>query len=140
MPLLDDKDRATLAWLKEAKMTRDGRYNTTPAVDRKAAKLRAEGLSFRKIAEALGVSDKTAKQAAERGANGRQLDAEKARGQELRKLLKDRWRRLTDPEMEAMERRMAGDTQDAIGAKLGISKQRVAQLQAQAEKKLREER
>lgn len=119
---------------------RDGRYNTTPEVDRQAAKLRADGLSWRAVGETLGVSDKTAKQAAERGANSVQLEAEKAEATELWKLLMRRWRRLTVQEQEVMERRKAGDTLEAIGAKLDISRQRVQQLQAQAERKLREER
>lgn len=143
MPLVDDKDRALMAWIKETvkeKAMRDGRYNTTPAVDRRAAQLRAEGLSFRAIGEVLGVSDKTAKQAAERGLNGGQLAAETVASAELRKLLARRWHRLTDQEREVMERRKAGDTLMAIGAKLDISKQRVQQLQVQAERILREER
>lgn len=119
---------------------RDGRFNTTPEADRLAAELRADGLSYRRIAEALGISDKTAKQAAERGANSRQLDKEKAAAAELRKLLGRRWRRLTEAELAAAHGRQEGKTLEAIGRQLAISKQRVQQLLEQAERKLREDR
>lgn len=114
-------------------MTRDGRYTMTSHLDRQAAELRREGLSFRQIGEVLGVTDKTAKAAAERGEDPEALKLEEQEAAEMRKFLTRRWRRLTDNELVVMRGRRDGETLEAIAAKLGISKQRVYQIQERAE-------
>jgi len=123
-------------------MTFDGRVNTSPEVDREAARLRTLGLSWQKIGEALGISDKTAKQAAERSLRG---DPRPPVGKvDLKRmgLLIEKKRvqlGLTRGELEVLRRRLAGQTLAAIGEELGISRQRVSQLQKSAEKKLEAE-
>ncbi len=111
----------------------------TRAQEARAAELADQGASWKEIARKLGVTDKAAKSAAERGAklSPADLTLEKQR----RQLMARRHRRLDDRERQVMWQRLGlrgwePKTLAEIAAQMGLSKQRVSQIEAAAWVKL----